>query len=560
MKENTSSTSPSSTKPSSPSSPSLSPSSPPSFFKSSYLSYLSLRYLIVRTIGIPIPFLSKSIPIIGGRSLIELIMIIIPFLLTITSGLSVDPQDAGILADYILAITVIIGFRNNILSYLFVMSYERVLYWHKVMGMVSIAIVIIHGFAGWTNQTGLPIFIIMAGMAATYLIKPYIFEVFYYVHIIGIVLLLIFSFLHYAQIFPYVLLVWFADVALRYIVTMKKVTATASLLPGDVIRLTFKKSFNYECGQYCFLLIKEISPFDFHPISISTSPEESIISFHIRQVGGWTRQLGDHISKKLKENNYEKNSIEIEVCVEGPYGSPMIDLENPTYEVLLLISGGIGITPLQSIYNHLIHQSASNLRKFRKVIFIWSVKDRAMVDALYTDKLHSTINKDNQNVPYLPISFQPAVLPPPNVRASRSAHPQQIIPTTETIPPLEIDPESGSSSSNSKNTSPSPDLNSNLVFHNEYYLTQVRSSDSQQHTAGINREVQTWLKFGRPNMKEIFERTTELCKKENISRVGVCVCGPTPMINEVVDLCNWTLLDPRCGTIRFDCHSEVFDF
>ena len=499
-------------------------------------------------------------------------MIAIGFYLGISNGLT-DFKGAGVICDYIFSITVGLGFRTNVISIFFNMSYERVLYWHKVIGMLSIGIAIIHGFSGWSNMSGLGLFITMGLMAVSYLIKPYFFEIFYYIHILGIILLIIFSFLHYATVFPYVLLVWSLDIFLRYIVTMKKVTATATLLPGDVIRLQFTKSFNYEAGQYCFLLIKEISPIDFHPFSISTSPEQEIISFHIRSLGNWTNKLAGYITAKIeekkkltetggatKENNVGENSIPLDVYIEGPYGSPMIDLINPTYEVLLLVSGGIGITPLQSLYNHLIHQSSSNTRKFRKVIFIWSVKDRAMVDALYTDKLHSVANQENQNVPYLPVSFQPAMKPPPVIKSFRGGKANQIAPSSVSTSQLpQDDPEAGNNANNNSQSAPI-DLNSDFIFHNEYYLTKIRPNESQQHTAGIHQEVQTWLKFGRPDMKDIFKRTAELCKKENISRVGVCVCGPSPMINEVVDLCHWSLLDPRCGEVRFDCHSEVFDF
>ena len=246
----------------------------------------------------------------------------------------------------------------------------------------------------------------------------------------------------------------------------------------------------------------------------------------------------------------------------------MIDLFNSTYDVLLLIFGGIGITPLQSLYNHLIYQSSSNIRKFRKVIFIWSVKDRAMVDALYTDKLHSTIHLENQNTPYLPISFQPLMKPPPTFKKSHTTQ-KKVVPITNSILEIKnvnLEPEKGREEGErvegeSLNYQNCPiDLNSDLIFHNEYYLTKIRPDESQRHTAGIRPEMQTWLKFGRPNIKEIFERTAELCKKENISRVGVCVCGPPSMINDVVDVCNKSLSDPRCGQVRFDCHSEIFDF
>lgn len=37
----------------------------------------------------------------------------------------------------------------------------------------------------------------------------------------------------------------------------------------------------------------------------------------------------------------------VKVLVEGPYGSPRLDLHGSTYSMFLLISGGIGVTPMQ---------------------------------------------------------------------------------------------------------------------------------------------------------------------------------------------------------------------
>ncbi len=203
---------------------------------------------------------------------------------------------------------------------------------------------------------------------------------------------------------------------------------------------------------------------------------------------------------------------------------------------------------------------------FFQVIFIWSVRDRAMVDGMHGDKLHSEANTSNQHIPYLPISFQPTMAPPPQIRTSvhHSSHSaQHVIPTASSTTPIDHhDPEAESTNINQQeqNSKSADDFSSDLIFYNEYYLTQVRAGRDAQHIAGIHPEVQKWLKFGRPNMKDIFQRVSSFCKKEEISRVAVCVCGPQPMVNEIGDLCRNSLLHPSCDTVRFDCHHEVFDF
>lgn len=182
-----------------------------------------------------------------------------------------------------------------------------------------------------------------------------------------------------------------------------------------------------------------------------------------------------------------------------------------------------------------------------------------MVDAMLTNKLHSDITSTS-DVPYLPITFQPPLSPPPSqVKASpkQQISPKRVIPANDTITP---DHEEEDIESSKVDIPSSRDISSEYIFHNEYYMTQVRTNNAQQHIVGIHPAIQHWLKFGRPNLPEIFERTAQLCKEEKISRVGVCVCGPAPMVNETVDLCHASLLNPNCSAIRFDCHCEVFDF
>lgn len=182
------------------------------------------------------------------------------------------------------------------------------------------------------------------------------------------------------------------------------------------------------------------------------------------------------------------------------------------------------------------------------------MKDRALVDALSPEKLHSTVGLNNQHVPYLPVSFQPSISPPPSTLA-RVVHVKE----KEVQPPFEHDEEKGKSKGSGTLLGSQQDLGSDFVFYNEYYLTQQRATDEHQY-AGIHPEIQKWLKFGRPNVPKTFQTVRELCQKEGINRVGVCVCGPAPMVNEVFDLCRQSKMEMSCSSVRFDCHLEVFDF
>ena len=53
--------------------------------------------------------------------------------------------------------------------------------------------------------------------------------------------------------------------------------------------------------------------------------------------------------------------------IEGPYGSASADIYGSRHDLFLLISGGIGVTPMQSVMNDLVSQQ----QRGREVKFLW---------------------------------------------------------------------------------------------------------------------------------------------------------------------------------------------
>jgi ferredoxin-NADP reductase len=408
------------------------------------------------------------------------------------------------------------------------------------MAVTATIAVGVHSQKG-TNTTGIIILALMCLAAVSYFIKPYHFELFYYTHILSYIAILPIVMLHFsAKFFTFAVIFWIVDLVLRYIITQHKEVVSASILAGDVIRLKFKKDkdFSYKPGQYVFLLIPDIHRFEYHPFSISSAPDDEYVMIHIRELGDWTKKLGSYVRER--KANEETEAVDVNVCIEGPYGTHQINLNNSEYEVLILISGGIGITPLQSLHNDLVRQ-VKNGRPLRKVIFVWSVKDRCLVDAMHDH------HKGHEDA-YLPISFQPAVPIAPEVRSEKAL-------SLRSQKSLEL--ENGTQPTKAEEAQ---DINSTFVFLNKFYLTQVRKDEKEFDAAGIHPTVQSWLQFGRPLIGDLFEQTRTLCKNENIKRVGVCVCGPPTLVDTVKDICHRSQLSPHQSTVRFDCHSELFDF
>ncbi|KAJ3137272.1 hypothetical protein HDU89_001853 [Geranomyces variabilis] len=146
--------------------------------------------------------------------------------------------------------------------------------------------------------------------------------------------------------------------------------------PGNTLELRIEKpSFAYKPGQYLFLNIPGVSHFQWHPFTISSTPEEGFVSVHIRIVGDWTKNAAKLLGCY---NNLDSDSTKIKmptIRIDGPYGAPAEDFYN--YESAVLVSAGIGVTPAASLLKSLWYRY---YRKapigLRKVYFIWLARDK----------------------------------------------------------------------------------------------------------------------------------------------------------------------------------------
>ncbi|XP_077236456.1 riboflavin synthase-like superfamily protein isoform X2 [Tasmannia lanceolata] len=139
-----------------------------------------------------------------------------------------------------------------------------------------------------------------------------------------------------------------------------------SVLPGRVLSLIMSKpnGFRYRSGQYIFLQCPTISPFEWHPFSITSAPGDDHISVHIRTIGDWTEELKRVYTEgpnsptvigraRFSELGRDDHKGLPRLLVDGPYGAPAQDYRN--YDVLLLVGLGIGATPFISILRDMLN-------------------------------------------------------------------------------------------------------------------------------------------------------------------------------------------------------------
>lgn len=123
----------------------------------------------------------------------------------------------------------------------------------------------------------------------------------------------------------------------------------------------------YVAGQWLFLQVPEISAFQWHPFTISSAPDDPYLSIHVRQVGDFTRALGERLgatpslTASLTEKGKSDDFVDITqvrsstglplVRIDGPYGAPAQDVFS--CDVAILIGAGIGVTPFSSILKNI---------------------------------------------------------------------------------------------------------------------------------------------------------------------------------------------------------------
>ncbi len=127
---------------------------------------------------------------------------------------------------------------------------------------------------------------------------------------------------------------------------------------------------NYEAGQYAFFRFVDSSvSSEAHPFSLSSAPEHSreVVEVMIKESGDFT-------------NNLDQVEIDDRLTIEGPYGNYYPEEEKKAETPMVLLSGGIGVTPNLSVLRHEIAVNSN-----RRIAFVWGldVED----DLMHLDEL-----------------------------------------------------------------------------------------------------------------------------------------------------------------------------
>ena len=146
-------------------------------------------------------------------------------------------------------------------------------------------------------------------------------------------------------------------------------------------------------GQFVFLQVPAIATVEWHPFSISSAPADMapgdlLTTHHIRCVGdaSFTGRLRA-LARSIDGDGDALASLVVNV--DGPYGTPRAEsflalgaVDAGRAHHLLLIAGGIGVTPLHSAFRGLYHVAYRCQRLPagypQTVCLVWASRDAAL--------------------------------------------------------------------------------------------------------------------------------------------------------------------------------------
>ncbi|XP_031128312.1 ferric reduction oxidase 2-like [Ipomoea triloba] len=195
------------------------------------------------------------------------------------------------------------------------------------------------------------------------------FELFFYTHYLYIAFM-VFFILHTGIFYACIMLPGFylflIDRYLRLLQSKQNVRLiSARLLPCETFELNFSKApgLKYSPTSIMFLNVPSLSKLQWHPFTVTSNSdmEEDTMSVIIKCEGSWTKKLYDVLSAPSPVDS-------LQVSIEGPYGPAHTDFLR--HDVVVMISGGSGITPFISIIKELISISSTQNQKTPKVVLI----------------------------------------------------------------------------------------------------------------------------------------------------------------------------------------------
>ncbi|KAJ7578120.1 ferric reductase NAD binding domain-containing protein [Mycena floridula] len=318
-----------------------------------------------------------------------------------------------------------LSMKNNIISIITRVSYDKLNYLHRMCARVVFVLIWTHVgskvscffmqawlHAGMLGVTAFSLLILVS----TRPIRARQYEFFFYTHVLMVLIIMI-SVYYHAKEFGFTkfvwpsFIIWGLDRLIRgiriviynfYNSGANPIDAKTEVVSKHFVRLTLKRPphFHWSPGQTAFLITPGVShlPFESHPFTIASYDASGTVSsatdssppsqekidtgndywkelvFLVNVRGGFTHRLAQSASKNGN----------IKAVIDGPYG-PSPDLSR--FNTSVFVAGGSGVSYTLPVFLKAISQVREGKSSCTRIVFIWALRDashlRWISDALY---------------------------------------------------------------------------------------------------------------------------------------------------------------------------------
>ena len=229
--------------------------------------------------------------------------------------------------------------------------------------------------AGLTGAVLLAVFAVMWTCSLPAIRRSQRFELFYFTHLLYVAWLAI-ALVH-ARAFVFwvgVPLLGFVGEQVRRLrrrAPASMVVSSAALRSGVTrIEVARPPGFQFQPGDYAFVNLPAVAAHEWHPFTISSSPERPNLGIPCDCSATGPPRFADALQRAPSEAGLIAH-------IDGPYGSPSAEIFRSRNVVL--IGAGIGVTPFASVLETLVLRANAGdgaSHHLRKIDFVWMNRDQ----------------------------------------------------------------------------------------------------------------------------------------------------------------------------------------
>lgn len=456
----------------------------------------------------------------------------------------------------------ILGAKHSPVAFLAGWSYEQLNVFHRHVGRLCVLVFMLHTIFflfyfrvpylathAWSIMgiiAGLCFFAV--GITSQRWIKGLVlrdtmYEVFYLIHFVGMILALPAIYFHYPTARPFAVIAALSvvyDRVYRVLYDYRAVYAKVEVHPGDtvILRLPKKnhvdenkwwllrrqKPLKWKTGQHVFITVPGCGIWESHPFTVASSSNVSdTLDIIVRAKEGFTRQLYNQEVAAAAANTGDRYRW---VIIHGPYGVhppsmpdfaklDTLTTAGHTKQKIVLVSGGAGVAFTWPLYQEYLLGHTNNCDQLAVVEH--SIKsDDGNNDLVTTTTTELLDNSSSRSLSLTDLSAGPHYLHDASHKARLEIHFLWIIPYRSFISWL---PELAEAGVGRDNLAESLDTyerydNGSVLVHRHIWIT---------------REV------GRPDVKQLVKDMIGPDETENStkSQSWVATCGPDYMVRNV---------------------------